>query len=208
ERWGVGPEQIPEVMALMGDSIDNIPGVKGIGEKTAVKLIAQYGSVDKLYDNLTLIAGKLRETLALGRKQALLSRELALVNRHVPRIDALGVFHPDVGAAGAPLGAEAFAAAFPAGAPVLGGRPLTAHDAKPLLAAWMDAGVPPPTVDDTAVAAYLLNPARATYRLDEVCMEVFGECPAALTSVAAGDLPRAVGDRARWPHRLWEHARK
>src|SRR5438552_1319251 len=84
ERWGVGPEQIPEVMALMGDSIDNIPGVKGIGEKTAVKLIAQYGSVDKLYDNLTLIAGKLRETLALGRKQALLSRELALVNRHVP----------------------------------------------------------------------------------------------------------------------------
>src|SRR5205809_6145185 len=48
ERWGVEPEQIPEVMALMGDSIDNIPGVKGIGEKTAVKLIAQYGSVGKL----------------------------------------------------------------------------------------------------------------------------------------------------------------
>ena len=83
------------------------------------------------------------------------------------------------------LDEEAFAAAFPAGAPVLGGRPLIAHDAKPLLAAWMDAGVPPPTVDDTAVAAYLLNPARATYRLDEVCMEVFGECPAALTSVPA-----------------------
>src|SRR5207248_70824 len=70
--------QIPDL------DIDNVPGVKGIGEKTAVKLIAQYGSVDKLYDNLTLIAGKLRETLALGRKQALLSRELALVNRHVP----------------------------------------------------------------------------------------------------------------------------
>src|SRR5690242_5563235 len=84
ERWGVGPEQIPDVMALMGDSIDNIPGVKGVGEKTAVKLISQYGSVERLYDNLTLIPGKLRETLARGRKQALLSHELAVVNRNVP----------------------------------------------------------------------------------------------------------------------------
>src|SRR2546429_153473 len=170
ERWGVGPEQIPDVMALMGDAIDNIPGVKGVGEKTAVKLIAQYGTVERLYDNLTLIPGKLRETLALGR--------------------------------------ASFPAAFPPGAPVLDGRRLVAHDAKPLLAAWMDAGAPPPTVDDTAVAAYLLNPARATYRLDEVCMEVFGECPQALTSVAPADLPRAVGDRARWLHRFWQHAYK
>src|SRR5207237_45459 len=84
ERWGVGPAQIPDVMALMGDAIDNIPGVKGVGEKTAVKLIAQYGSVERLYDNLTLIPGKLRETLALGRKQALLSHELATVSRSVP----------------------------------------------------------------------------------------------------------------------------
>ncbi len=72
ERWGVGPDQIPDVMALMGDSIDNVPGVKGVGEKTAVKLIGQYGSVARLYDNLTLIPGKLRETLAVGRKHALL----------------------------------------------------------------------------------------------------------------------------------------
>ncbi len=289
ERWGVGPEQIPDVMALMGDSIDNIPGVKGVGEKTAVKLIGQYGSVERLYDNLTLIPGKLRETLALGRKQALLSHELAVVNRNVPlefelerfrrgepdwtrlralwmemeftrlvkelpapapaadagpveilaqpsdvsawaarvpadaivtldwagearpplpRIDALGLYHPESGAAGVTLGREAFAAAFAAGAPVLGGRPLVAHDAKPLLAAWMDAGAAPPRVDDTAVAAYLLNPARATYKLDEVCMEVFGECPAALTSIAPADVPRTVGDRARWLHRFWEHARK
>jgi 5'-3' exonuclease len=84
ERWGVGPDQIPDVMALMGDSIDNVPGVKGVGEKTAVKLIGQYGSVARLYDNLTLIPGKLRETLALGRKNALLSRELVVLNREVP----------------------------------------------------------------------------------------------------------------------------
>jgi DNA polymerase-1 len=63
-------------------------------------------------------------------------------------------------------------------------------------------------VDDTAVAAYLLNPARATYRLDEVCMEVFGECPAAVAGVAPEDLPRVVGDRARWLHRFWDHARR
>ena len=80
ERWGVAPAQIADVLALMGDSIDNIPGVKGVGEKTAVKLVAQFGSVERLYENLTLVPGKLRETLAAGRKQALLSRELATLS--------------------------------------------------------------------------------------------------------------------------------
>jgi DNA polymerase-1 len=84
ERWGVGPGQIADVLALMGDSIDNIPGVKGVGEKTAVKLVDQFGSVERLYENLTLVPGKLRETLATSRKQALLSRELATVSRSVP----------------------------------------------------------------------------------------------------------------------------
>jgi len=67
ERWGVAPGQIADVLALMGDSIDNIPGVKGVGEKTAVKLVDQFGSVDRLYENLTLVQGKLRETLAASR---------------------------------------------------------------------------------------------------------------------------------------------
>src|SRR5712664_2211482 len=84
ERWGVEPAQITDVLALMGDTIDNIKGVRGVGEKTAVKLIAQFGSVDRLYENLTLVPGKLRETLAAGRKDALLSRELATLNREVP----------------------------------------------------------------------------------------------------------------------------
>jgi DNA polymerase-1 len=84
ERWGVEPGQIADVLALMGDSIDNIPGVKGVGEKTAVKLVDQFGSVERLYENLTLVHGKLRETLATSRKQALLSRELATVSRSVP----------------------------------------------------------------------------------------------------------------------------
>src|ERR671934_1306939 len=83
ERWVVAPDQIADVLALMGDSIDNIPGVRGVGEKTAVKLIGQFGGVDGLYENLTLVGGKLRETLAASKKQALLSRELATVNRRV-----------------------------------------------------------------------------------------------------------------------------
>src|SRR3989442_1739602 len=84
ERWGVEPAQIPEVLALMGDAIDNTRGGGGGGEKPAVKLISQFGSVARLYENLTLVGGKLRETLAAGRKEALLSRELAVLNREVP----------------------------------------------------------------------------------------------------------------------------
>ena len=89
EKWGVGPEQIPDLLALMGDSIDNIPGVPGVGQKTAVKLIGQFGSVDGLYQHLSLVPGKLRETLAANRKQALLSRELATVSTRVPLADDL-----------------------------------------------------------------------------------------------------------------------
>ena len=105
EKWGVGPEQIPDLLALMGDSIDNIPGVPGVGEKTAVKLITQFGSVERLYENLHLIAGKLRETLAQHRQTgAPLARaghgEHARADRARPR---------GLEAAGAGLGATATA---------------------------------------------------------------------------------------------------
>src|SRR5712692_5987998 len=98
EKWGVEPAQIPDLLALMGDSIDNIPGVRGVGEKTAVKLIAQFGTVERLYENLHLVPGKLRETLAASRKEALLSRELATVSTRVPiavDLDALKRREPD-----------------------------------------------------------------------------------------------------------------
>src|SRR5262249_3003600 len=84
EKWGVSPEQIADVLALMGDSIDNIPGVPGVGEKTAVKLVGQFGSVERLYENLHLVPGKLRETLAANKAKALLSRELAELSTRVP----------------------------------------------------------------------------------------------------------------------------
>ena len=76
----------------MGDTIDNIPGVPGVGEKTAVKLISQFGSVERLYENLTLVQGKVRETLATHREQAFLSRELATVSTRVPIAQDLDAF--------------------------------------------------------------------------------------------------------------------
>ena len=84
EKWGVPPERIPDILALMGDSIDNIPGVPGVGEVTAQKLLREFGSLETLYANLAVVTGpKLREALAKNRDQAFLSRQLA-----VPRGDA------------------------------------------------------------------------------------------------------------------------
>jgi len=272
ERWGVEPGQIADVLALMGDTIDNIKGVRGVGEKTAVKLIGQYGSVDRLYENLTLIPGKLRETLAAGRKDALLSRELALLNREVPvaldldgfrrvepdwaklrqlwmemeftrlvkelpppaaqavpepgqhlegeavitawlraapagaplaldwagestppdpRIAGLAVFHPAIGAA------ELSAGEPPSS---LGERELIIHDAKPLIESWLARGVMPPPIHDSAVAAYLLNSARLTYKLEQVSLDALNEYP------PVSDPSRAFGVRAEFTWRYWEHA--
>ena len=279
ERWGVEPAQIPDVLALMGDSIDNIPGVRGVGEKTAVKLIGQFGSVERMYENLTLVGGKLRETLAASRKQAVLSRELATVNRQVDvafdleafkRVDpdwvklrslwmemefvrlvkelpavrvevsdapvphlaaaadaaawlartpadasiavegvfelkppdvtvrGLAVFHPDAGPASVAL--EAL--------PTLCARPLVVHDAKPVVEWALGHGLPAPRVDDSALAAYLLNAARATYKLDEICTEAFGECPPTMPEPAGDEdhLRRVLAERAKWVARYWDHA--
>ena len=85
KRFGCTPEQVIEVLGLMGDTSDNIPGVKGVGEKTAVKLIQRYGSIDKLYENLDEVRGnKLKENLIYGKKDAFMSRKLVTIDRHVP----------------------------------------------------------------------------------------------------------------------------
>ncbi len=76
-QFGVRPEQVVDVLALMGDASDNIPGVPGIGEKTALDLIRTYGSLDKVLASAAQIAKpKLRENLTVHRDKALLSREL------------------------------------------------------------------------------------------------------------------------------------
>ena len=281
EKWGVAPTQIPDLLALMGDSIDNIPGVPGVGEKTAVKLIGQFGGVERLYEHLHLVAGKLRETLAHNRAKALLSRELATVSTRVPMtadlaslkrqepdwerlralwtelefstllrqlpatapvevardqvpalgsrdelagylakipadaplavdwvgeggppepaLTAIGLYHPAANAAIFVCGGPDMAPALPQGEatlPDFGGRALIGHDTKPLIEWWLARSGAPPPIEDTAVAAYLLNPARTNYRLEEVCAELLGEGP--------GLMP--PGTRARFVWELWAMA--
>jgi DNA polymerase-1 len=276
-KWGVEPAQIPDILALMGDSIDNIPGVPGVGEKTAAKLIGQFGGVDRLYENLSLVPGKLRETLAANRKQALLARELATVSTRVPitvdleafrrrepdwdKLRALWTeleFHTLLRQVPAPAAAEApagdvvtladgaaltrYLAQVPAGDPLaiepvwdggppdptitaiglyhpaagaarvtvasppdesaralvaaLGERRLIGHDAKVLAEWWLARGGTPPPGEDTAVVAYLLNPARTNYKLEEVCAELLGAGP--------GIAP--PGTRGKWIWDLWAMA--
>ena len=283
-KWGVEPAQIPDILALMGDSIDNIPGVPGVGEKTAVKLIGQFGGVERLYENLSLVPGKLRETLAANRKQALLSRELATVSTRVPievdmeafrrrepdwdrlralwtemefytllrqlptpaadaatsardaatladaaalaeyvgrvpagepiaiesvvdggppspTISVVGLYHPAVGGAtfacAGPGASGPVAECGRALATALAGRTLIGHDAKALVEWWEAGGYPGrPAVEDTAIVAYLLNPARTNYKLEEVCAELLGEGP--------GVAP--PGTRGKWVWDLWAKA--
>ena len=85
ERWGVRqPGQVVDVLALMGDASDNIPGVPGIGEKTAVKLIVQYQSLDNLLAHAGELTGRVKETLEKNRELALLSKRLATIVRDAP----------------------------------------------------------------------------------------------------------------------------
>jgi DNA polymerase-1 len=279
EKWGVPPGAIPDLLALAGDQIDNIPGVPGIGEVTAVKLLSQFGSLARLYEHLTLVSGtKLRETLAENKKQALLSRELATISRRVPLAFRLETFkrqepdweklrqlwtelefssllkqlpQPMIQVTGEPVeilsspeSLSSYLARLPAEAPLAvewvgeGSGPVTStqglglfhpgagpgyldttsfrtphsalrisligHDVKLLIEWGMRVGWVLTGFDDSALAAYLLNPARATYRLEDLCVEAFGQGPPELTA-GADSLARA-GERARWIWRFWEHA--
>jgi DNA polymerase I len=84
ERFGVAPELVIDILGLAGDSSDNIPGVPGIGEKTATKLILEYGSLDTLLARAGEVKGKVGEKLREFRDQALLSRRLATIELNVP----------------------------------------------------------------------------------------------------------------------------
>ncbi|MFC1644263.1 DNA polymerase I, partial [Candidatus Omnitrophota bacterium] len=84
-KYGVGPELMVELMALMGDASDNIPGVKGIGQVTADKLINRYGGIREVYKNIDKISSEsVRKKLAEGKEMAELSRELVELDRKVP----------------------------------------------------------------------------------------------------------------------------
>jgi DNA polymerase-1 len=264
ERWGVEPARVPDVLALMGDAIDNIPGVPGIGEVTARKLIGEFGSLEDLYANLAVVSGpKVREALARHRDQAFFSRQLARLDAAVPLaldLEAFRVHEPDgerlralwtelefasllrqlparaavapgpsvpaVDAAGwgtflaragetvaiepvltgsppdlACLGLAGYApgagtAYLPDPAPaVLAARAhLVGHDLKGLVG-WLQGGAvaPPASLDDTAVAAYLLSSSRSGYPLDQLCQEAgHPGVPGPLAETLAGRRPDAV----------------
>ena len=85
ELFGVGPESITDLMALMGDATDNIPGVYGIGEKTAVELMAEFGSLDNLLKNVDKVKGESKKkAIKENEKMAILSKELAVLDTEVP----------------------------------------------------------------------------------------------------------------------------
>ena len=98
EKFGVPPEQVGEVLALMGDTADNVPGVRGVGPKTAAELIQQYGTVEGVIAHIDEIKKpKLKETLAASVDDARLSRELVRLKDDIPLaepLDALTLRHP------------------------------------------------------------------------------------------------------------------
>ncbi len=90
EHYGLTPVQMIDLKALMGDASDNIPGVAGIGEKTALKLLAEYHDLDGVFANIDNVSGKaLRAKLEKGRDSALLSRTLAIIDCHMPGYEDL-----------------------------------------------------------------------------------------------------------------------
>lgn len=85
EKYGIEPLQIIDMKGLMGDASDNIPGVPGVGEKTALKLLKEYGSVEHVYESLDGISGKkLKENLTNNEEQAYMSKQLATIEVNAP----------------------------------------------------------------------------------------------------------------------------
>ncbi len=84
EKYHITPAQVIDMKALMGDTADNIPGVPGVGEKTALKLVTQYGTLDEIYAHVDEIKGALGKKLAANKEMAYLSYALATIKRDVP----------------------------------------------------------------------------------------------------------------------------
>ena len=84
EHWGVAPAQMLDYLSLIGDTSDNIPGVKGIGPKTAVKLLQDYGTLDAVYEHIDSIAGAVQKKLAAGKESAYFSKKLITLAADIP----------------------------------------------------------------------------------------------------------------------------
>ncbi len=80
EKWGIeNVTQVIDMLGLMGDAVDNIPGIKGVGEKTACKLLKEYGSLENVVENADNIKGSLGEKIRAGKEDAIMSKKLATI---------------------------------------------------------------------------------------------------------------------------------
>lgn len=84
EKYGIHPHQFRDLLGLMGDSADNIPGIKGIGEKTAVKLLTQFETIENMLENADSIKGKLGEKIRDGKEAAIVSKQIATILTDIP----------------------------------------------------------------------------------------------------------------------------
>ena len=89
EGWGVRAEQIIDYLSLTGDQADNIPGIKGIGPKTAAGLLRKYGTLEKIFENISSIQGAQKKKLETGKESAFLSRTLIVLRNDVPLPEAV-----------------------------------------------------------------------------------------------------------------------
>jgi len=227
-RYGIPPERVPDFIGLKGDASDNIEGVPGIGDKTAGQLIAQFGSLETLLDNLDQVSGeKRRESIRLHAEQARNSKELATMRRDLDidcdpaelvlappdrsrlheifrrfefrnllnRVDELDAALPAaerivVGTEVPWREGELPAVRGRAGLAIENGRFALATDAEVVVGDWNDGlvarlrdaelvahdfkALPRLTMeptDDTMLAAYLIEPGRAAYLLDDLAAE-------------------------------------
>ena len=84
KEYGITPDKMIDLKGLMGDSSDNIPGVKGIGEKTALKLLQKYDSIEGIYENIEDITGSTKDKLIEGKESAFMSKKIATIYKEVP----------------------------------------------------------------------------------------------------------------------------
>ncbi len=85
EKWGIRHiDQVIDMLGLMGDKVDNIPGIPGVGEKTAAKLLEEYGNVEGILENAHKIPGKMGEKIMAGKESAIISKHLARIDLNVP----------------------------------------------------------------------------------------------------------------------------
>ncbi len=94
-KWGVRPDQFIDYLALIGDASDNVPGVEGVGPKTAEKLLSDFGNLDSIYENIeTIKSASLREKLKNGKESAYLSKKLVTIHTHMPIVDRMEMLRP------------------------------------------------------------------------------------------------------------------